>query len=225
MQALITIVAAMLEYLEHPARNKPRALIFWLHGLGADGYDLEPVAEALGLAGIHHVLPHAPLRQVTINGGMTMRAWYDIAAADLRWQQDADGMAKSVGQLRQLIQHFEQHFHAPVFLAGFSQGAVISLLSAASGIPRLGGVAALSGYVAQSLLTHPKPEPLRNLPIFMAHGVQDEIIPLTLAQQGQASLSAMGAKLAWHGYPMSHSICQQEIADLAEWFETQLAVY
>ena len=214
----------MLDYLESPAQAKPLARMFWLHGLGADGDDLEPVAEALEIAGIHHVLPHAPVRPVTLNGGLAMRAWYDIAGPDLRWREDAGGMKASVMEIQALIEHFRQNMDVPVILAGFSQGAVISLLTAANGIPHLRCVAALSGYVAQSLTPAAEPDRLHELPVFMAHGIQDEVIPLSLAQQGHLALSALGAQVDWHEYLMPHSICQQEIDDLRVWIKGLLAI-
>jgi phospholipase/carboxylesterase len=205
----------MLEYIELPCIEKPRALMLWLHGLGADGYDLEPVADMLGIAGVRHVLPHAPVRPVTINGGMAMRAWYDIAGADLSWQEDSAGMMESATQVHELIAHVRGTTGLPVLLAGFSQGAVISLLAAGMGLNGLTGVAAMSGYVPQSLA--PVPGALNGLPVFMAHGVQDGVIPFALAQQGRDTLLAEGVRMAWHAYDMQHGICQPEISALAVW--------
>jgi phospholipase/carboxylesterase len=205
----------MIDYFELPCPDKPRALMVWLHGLGADGYDLEPAAEMLGVDGIRHVFPHAPVRPVTINGGMAMRAWYDIAAADLRWQEDSAGMQTSARQVQELVDGLRKDSGLPVVLAGFSQGAVISLAAAALGVPDLAGVAALSGYVPQFLL--PTLDDLRGTPVFMAHGEQDEVIPLALAGAGREVLVGGGVKLAWHTYAMPHTICQQEISDMAGW--------
>jgi phospholipase/carboxylesterase len=205
----------MLDYFELACPEKPRALMIWLHGLGADGYDLEPVAEMLEVAGIHHVFPHAPVRPVAINGGMAMRAWYDIAAADLCWQEDSVGMQASARQVRELVDGLRKGPGLPVVLAGFSQGAVISLAAAALGVPNLAGVAALSGYVPQFLL--PSLEGLRRTPMFMAHGEQDGVIPLALARAGREILVAAGVELAWHAYAMPHTLCQQEISDMADW--------
>lgn len=205
----------MLEYIERPCAGKPRALMVWLHGLGADAYDLEPVAGMLDVPGIHHILPNAPVRAVTLNGGMAMRAWYDIAGADLRWREDRPGMAESARLVQTLIENLRSTLEAPVLLAGFSQGAVISLMTAATHVAGLGGVAALSGYVPQSLA--PAPDTLKNLALFMAHGRQDDIIPFALAQQGRDTLIELGTKMTWHAYDMPHTICQQEITELAGW--------
>lgn len=210
----------MLEFIERPCAEEPRALMVWLHGLGADAYDLEPIAEMLGISGIHHVLPHAPVRPVTLNGGMAMRAWYDIANTDLRWREDRPGLVESSAQVCDLISQLNHAQNLPVLLAGFSQGAVISLMSAATGIPKLAGVAALSGYVPQSM--PPAPNGLVGLPIFMAHGHQDDIIPFALAQQSRERLIELGADLTWHAYDMPHSICQEEIFALANWVELVL---
>jgi phospholipase/carboxylesterase len=205
----------MLEYIELPCAGEPRALMVWLHGLGADGYDLEPVAGMLGVAGVRHVLPHAPVRPVTLNGGMAMRAWYDIAIADLRWREDATGMHDSAMQVRALIDHLRGRPDMSVLLTGFSQGAVISLMVAAMGLQGLTGVAALSGYVPQSLT--PNAKALKSLPVFMAHGTQDDVIPFALALQGHDGLAAQGAKVTWHAYNMQHAICQPEIQALSDW--------
>jgi phospholipase/carboxylesterase len=205
----------MLDYAELPCDEPPRALMVWLHGLGADGYDLEPAAEMLELPGIHHVFPHAPVRPVTLNGGMIMRAWYDIAAADLRWQEDTAGMQASVQQVGELVDALRRDSTLPVILAGFSQGAVISLATAVLGMPNLMGVAAMSGYVPEFLL--PSLAGLCGVPVLMAHGEQDGVIPFALAKAGREALAGSGVEVAWHSYAMSHAICQQELQDLADW--------
>lgn len=205
----------MLDYFELDGTGKPAALMLWLHGLGADGYDLEPAAEMLAVRNIRHVFAHAPVRPVTINRGMAMRAWFDIAAADLRWQEDSEGIHASVFQVRALVDALRGECGLPVVLAGFSQGAVISLAAAALGMPGLVGVAAMSGYVPQFLL--PSLAGLRNVRLFMAHGRQDEVIPYALGKAGCDALEESGVEVDWHGYAMSHTICQQEILDLAAW--------
>lgn len=205
----------MLDYVELPCEDTPRALMVWLHGLGADGYDLEPAAEMLAVHGMRHVFPHAPVRPVTINGGMAMRAWYDIAAADLSWREDSAGMLASARQVRELVDALCKDAGLPVVLAGFSQGAVISLATAALGLPNLVGVAALSGYVPQFLL--PSLAGLCATPVLMAHGEQDEVIPLGLAKASREALLGNGVGVAWHSYAMPHTICQQELQDMASW--------
>lgn len=210
----------MLDYFELDGTDKPAALMLWLHGLGADGHDLEPVAEMLAVRNIRHVFPHAPVRPVTINRGMAMRAWFDIAAADLRWQEDGEGMLASALQVRALADALRGESGLPVVLAGFSQGAVISLTAAALGMPGLAGVAAMSGYVPQFL--RPSLAGLRNVPVFMAHGKQDEVVPYALGRAGCDALDEGGVEVDWHGYAMSHTICQQEMLDLAAWLNAVL---
>jgi phospholipase/carboxylesterase len=212
----------MLEYLEDRSSGEPRALMCWLHGLGADGYDLQPVAQMLDIAGIQHIFPHAPIQAVTMNGGLSMPAWYDIAGLDLRYPEDHQGMLESARQVQTLITAIQAESRLPIILAGFSQGAVISLTLAAMGLSGLVGVAMLSGYVPQSL-PH-APNGLRDLPVFMAHGEQDELIPLALAQRGHDTLVAQSAKVQWHTYMMQHNICQPEIAALHDWVISLLDV-
>jgi phospholipase/carboxylesterase len=205
----------MLDYFELACPEPPNALMVWLHGLGADGYDLEPAAEMLEVAGIRHVFPHAPVRPVTINGGMAMRAWYDIAAPDLRWHEDAAGIQASAQQIRELIHGLRRDSQLPVVLAGFSQGAVIGLTAGALGVSSLVGVVAMSGYVPQFLM--PSLAGLRSTRVLMAHGEQDEVIPFTLAETSRIALLDNGVEVAWHSYAMTHAICQQEIRDIAGW--------
>ncbi len=198
----------MFEMLEIRPDEPPRALMVWLHGLGADGYDLEPVAQMLEIAGIHHVLPHAPVRPVSLNGGLAMRAWYDIASPDLQWREDVAGMQASAHAVKSMIENLRAENDLPVLLAGFSQGAVISLATAALGVDLL-GVAVLSGYLPAYLSD--VPEPLPSVPVFMAHGRQDTVIPFDLAKAGSDMLIKSGCSLDWHEYDMPHAICADEI--------------
>jgi phospholipase/carboxylesterase len=205
----------MLDFEELPCEEKPQALMLWLHGLGADGFDLQPAAEMLDVPAIRHVFPHAPVRPVTINAGMTMRAWYDIAAADLSWQEDGAGMRASAQMVKELADELCGNSGLPLVLAGFSQGAVVSLTAACMGIPGLVGVVAMSGYVPQWLL--PSLAGLRGVPVLMAHGEQDGVIPLALAMAGRKALADNEIGVAWHSYEMPHAICQQELRDIAGW--------
>lgn len=205
----------MLDYLELPCAEKPRVLMVWLHGLGADGYDLEPAAEMLGVKGIRHVFPHAPVRPVTINGGMAMRAWYDIAAPDLQRHEDSEGMLTSARQVGELVEYLCGDSGIPLLLAGFSQGAVISLAASALGIRKPIGVISMSGYVPRFLT--PNFAALRGTPVLMMHGEQDEVVPFALAKTGREMLGEKGVEVDWHSYSMPHTICQQEIRDMADW--------
>lgn len=205
----------MLDYFELDCAEPPAALVCWLHGLGADGYDLEPVAGMLGMPDVRHVFPHAPVRPVTVNGGMPMRAWFDIASTDLRRQEDSEGILVSAAQVRELTEALRAEAGLPVVLAGFSQGAVVSLAAAAQGLPGLAGVAALSGYVPRFL--EPMLGNLRGVPLFMGHGERDEVIPFALGKAGYDVLAANGAEVDWRGYAMPHAICRQEIQEVAAW--------
>jgi phospholipase/carboxylesterase len=165
----------------------------------------------LEISGIHHVLPHAPVRPVTLNGGMAMRAWYDIATPDLLWREDAEGMRTSAHAVKILVENLRAENRLPVILAGFSQGAVISLATAALGVDLL-GVAVLSGYLPAYLSD--VPEPLSRVPIFMGHGRQDPVIPFALAKAGSDTLIKSGSSIDWHAYDMPHAICAEEISAL-----------
>lgn len=205
----------MLDYFELPCTAKPRALMVWLHGLGADGYDLEPAAEMLGVAGIHHVFPHAPVRPVTINGGMAMRAWYDIVAPDLQWHEDSEGMLASARQVHELIGKLWKDSELPVVLSGFSQGAVISLAASALEIRKVRGVVAMSGYMPEFLSS--SLASLHGTSVLMMHGKQDEVVPYLLGKASAEKMGSLGVDVAWHSYEMPHTICQQEIRDMGVW--------
>lgn len=207
----------MLDYEHFPCPETPQALMVWLHGLGADGFDLQPAAEMLRIPGICHVFPHAPVRPVTINAGMAMRAWYDIAAPDLRRQEDREGMLVSAQQVRELVGALRNHAATPLILAGFSQGAVLSLITAALGMTNLIGVVAMSGYVPQFMA--PSLAGLQGVPVFMGHGEQDGVIPLALAQASRGILAGSGVEVDWHAYPMQHTIGQQELLDIEAWLK------
>lgn len=201
----------MFEWMEVAGAGRARALMLWLHGLGADGYDLEPVVATLDIPGIRHVLLHAPYRPVTLNGGMTMRAWYDIVSPDLKYREDARGMQASARGVKAMIEKFRAESGLPVMLGGFSQGGVVSLATAALGI-ELSGAAVLSGYLPDYLGN--TPEKLSGVPVFMAHGRQDPVIPFELASAGASLLRQAGVRLEWHAYDMPHAISLEEIRDL-----------
>jgi phospholipase/carboxylesterase len=206
--------------IDIPPEGDPRAVMVWLHGLGADGHDLEPVAAMLDIPGLRHLLPHAPTRPVTLNGGLVMRAWYDIAAPDLQWREDTAGMQDSARAVKHLVETLREDTGLPVIVGGFSQGGVISLATAALGAELL-GVVVLSGYLPGYL--SPVPEALSRLPVFMAHGRQDPVVPYALAHASAESLRHAGALLDWHAYDMPHAICGEEIdaleAALGGWLQ------
>ena len=193
----------------------PQAAVIWLHGLGADGHDFEPIVPELALPRpVRFVFPHAPVRPVTINQGMRMRAWYDIYQFG-GGPEDEAGIRASQGLLEALIK--EQNLPASrIVLAGFSQGGAIVLQTALRHAERLAGVLALSTYLPLAgKLAAEASAANRDLPVFMAHGTFDDIIPLRRAEQSRRALEALGYPVQWHAYPMPHSVCPQEISDIS----------
>jgi phospholipase/carboxylesterase len=215
----------LLEAIEIETAPAPTAAIIWLHGLGADGHDFEPIVPELGLpksTAVRFIFPHAPVRPVTINGGARMRAWYDVTSDG---KQDAAGIRASQAHVEALIAR-ERARGIPartVVLAGFSQGGAIALQTGLRHPERLAGILALSTYL-------PLPETLeqeasqanRDVPIFMAHGTQDPLIPLSWATRSRDRLKALGYVIEWHEYPMPHSVCAEEIADVGRWLHSVL---
>ncbi len=198
-----------------------RASVIWLHGLGADGHDFEPIVPQLRLPealGVRFVFPHAPHRPVTVNGGFVMRAWYDILSSDLQQQPDLDGIADSAGYLSELVtQEIAQGVpRERLVLAGFSQGGVVALHAALQMEQKPAGVLALSTYRAQ------RTGSASGLRVLQVHGTQDPVVPLAAALQARAALQAMGAEVAWHEYPMPHSVHPDEVADIGRWLRERL---
>jgi phospholipase/carboxylesterase len=198
--------------------SAPEAAVIWLHGLGADGHDFEPIVPELELEKpVRFVFPHAPIRPVTINQGMRMRAWYDILQLG-GGPEDEAGLRASQKITEELIR--AQGMPASkIVLAGFSQGGAIVLQTALRYPERLAGVAALSTYLplARSVETE-RSEVNRELPIFMAHGQHDDLIPMQRARAAREHLEKLGYKIEWHDYPMPHSVCAPEIADISAFF-------
>jgi phospholipase/carboxylesterase len=199
-----------------------QASVIWLHGLGADGHDFEALVPHLGLppaAGIRFIFPHAPYRPVTINGGLRMRAWYDISGA-IPPREDDGGIRASEQAVRHLVEREIAAGIAParILLAGFSQGGAIALRTGLRYPQRLAGILALSTYLplAETLAQEAHPANL-SLPILMAHGTADAVIPLSRARQSRELLGRLGYTVEWRSYPMAHSVCTEEIADIAAW--------
>jgi len=193
----------------------PDAAVIWLHGLGADGHDFEPIVPELELARpVRFVFPHAPIRPVTINQGMRMRAWYDILQLG-GGPEDEAGLRASQKLTEELIR--EQGLPANrIVLAGFSQGGAIVLLAGLRYPERLAGVMALSTYLPLAgTLAAERSETNRTTPIFMAHGRHDDLIPIQRAQASRDYLQKLGYAVEWHDYPMPHSVCAPEIADIS----------
>lgn len=214
-------MADRLETVEISTGDDPLWSVIWLHGLGADGRDFEPIVPELELPqAVRFVFPHAPVRPVTINGGLPMRAWYDIVSLDRGAAEDEAGIRTSAGQVEQLIQ-VEADRGVPstrVIVAGFSQGGAIALQLALRHPSPLAGLIALSTYLplADSVAAEKTPA-TRSLPIFMGHGTQDPTIPLTLGAHSRDQLESEGYQVDWHTYPMGHSVSSEEISDINLW--------
>jgi len=200
--------------------------IIWLHGLGADGQDFVPIAGEIELpVPVRYIFPHAPMRPVTINGGMVMRAWYDIAGQSIDAQQDAAGIHGSQLQVESLIASEVANGIAPhnIFLAGFSQGGAIALHTALRQTSPLGGVLGLSTYLplAENAAFELQ-EQSRKTPVFMAHGRNDPVVPYALGIFSRNALQKLGYDVEWHEYPMQHSVCEEELRDIAVWLVRQI---
>jgi phospholipase/carboxylesterase len=211
----------VLEHVELATGAEPRGTVIWMHGLGADGWDFVPIVRELplpeGLA-LRFVFPHAPERAVTINNGYRMRAWYDIAQSDIARVPDEKGIRESQSQVEALIARERGRGVGPerVVLAGFSQGGAIALQAGLRHKERLAGIVALSTYLPlEDSLDREASAANKATPIFMAHGTQDPVIPLQLAQSSQEALRMRGYAVEWHSYPMPHSVSAEEVQDLA----------
>ena len=216
-----------LETIELESAPAPDAAVIWLHGLGADGHDFEPVVAELRLPAqlrVRFVFPHAPVRPVTINMGMRMRAWYDILQMGGGREDDA-GIRASQAQLEALVAGERQRGieSRRIVLAGFSQGGAIALQTGLRHAERLAGILALSTYLplAASLATE-RSAANRDVPVFMAHGRLDEMIPIARARQSRELLESLGWAPQWREYQMPHSVCAEEIADIAAWLLANL---
>jgi len=206
----------------------PRHAVIWLHGLGADGHDFEPIVPELvdrSWPPLRFVFPHAPVRPITINGGMPMRAWYDISGLEIAQRQDETGIRASIVLLDELIDR-EIARGVPgenILLAGFSQGGAIVL---AGGIRRrspVRGIVALSTYLPMAEKTDAEVSAVnRATPIFMAHGMLDPTISHALGEMSRDYLKQRGFDVDWHDYPMAHQVCAEEIADLRGWIGQRL---
>ncbi len=201
------------------------ASVIWLHGLGADGHDFATMPGQLGAVAqrTRFVFPHAPFQPVTINGGYTMRAWYDILEADLSRRADETGVRESTKILEDLIEAETKEGIDPsrIILAGFSQGGAIALHTGIRYPELLGGIMALSTYlpIPHTVEAEANRTLAENLPIFMAHGLHDEVILHDHALESREKLEALGYPVAWKSYPMPHSVCPEEIADITRWLE------
>jgi phospholipase/carboxylesterase len=211
------------------AGQAAKSSIIVLHGLGADGNDFVPVAQELGLdevGPVRFVFPHAPTRPITINGGYVMRAWYDILGQELVRREDEAGLRASMALVEGLISR-EKDRGIPasrIVLMGFSQGCAMTLLTGLRHAERLAGLVGLSGYLPLAASTAAERSSAnRDVPIFMAHGRFDPVVPIDRAIASRDALRALGHDLEWHEYAMEHSVCMEEIKDLERWLLRVLA--
>jgi len=208
-----------METIEIETGPRPEAAVIWLHGLGADGHDFEPIVPELTLKkAVRFIFPHAPVRPVTINNGMRMRAWYDIFQFG-GGPEDEKGLRESQGLLEKLVaaQKAKGIEARRIVLAGFSQGGAIVLQTGLRYPERLAGIMALSTYLPlAATLAKENSAMNRDLPIFMAHGQYDDIIPLQRAEQSKDLLVKAGYPVDWRTYPMPHSVCPPEIGHISE---------
>lgn len=214
-----------LECVERESGPAPRHTVIWLHGLGADGNDFVPILPQLvrrGWPPLRFVFPHAPVRPVTVNGGMPMRAWYDIGGFDLSQKQDETGIRASVAEVEKLVAREVARGVAEsgIVLAGFSQGGAIALAAGLRHPRKLAGIVALSTYLPLAEATADERHAANAAtPIFMAHGAFDPVVPQVLGERSRDRLREWGYTVAWHGYPMAHQVCPPEIADLSDFLE------
>jgi phospholipase/carboxylesterase len=220
------LVRESAEGLEVETGRTPATSVIWLHGLGADGSDFVPIVPALGLrTPVRFVFPHAPRRPVTINGGMVMRAWYDVLTLDGR-REDETGVREAARRVEGLIAAEVARGVAParVILAGFSQGGAIALHVGLRHPARLGGLLALSAYLPLAHTVAAEASPTgRGTRVFLAHGTQDPLIPLARARMTRDALAALGCPVEYHEYPIGHTVSDAEIRDLAAWLARHVA--
>ena len=225
----MTDFTTQLESIELETGKEPTHAVIWLHGLGADGNDFAPIVPELGLAPspqIRFVFPHAPVIPVTINQGMQMRAWYDIKDSSIGRREDETGIRQSEQIIRALIAR-ENARGIPtrnIMLAGFSQGCAMTLQTGLRLEEQLAGLLCLSGYLplAETVETE-RHQANQTTPIFMAHGTQDAIIDIERAKASCTQLQQLGYNVEWKTYGMPHSVCLEEIRDIAQFFARHFA--
>lgn len=215
----------LLDYVEVTTADEPAYSVIWLHGLGADGHDFEPIVPFLGLppdTSIRFIFPHALMRPVTINGGAVMRAWYDIIEISSSRGQDEPGIRHSAGKVRALID-YEISRGTPasrIILAGFSQGGAMALHVGLRYPEKLAGIMALSAYLLfPERLQSEASEANSRTPVFVGHGIHDPVVPFPLGQALRSVLQAGSWPVEWHSYPIPHSVSQPEISDIGGWMQ------
>ncbi len=204
--------------------GNPAGAVIWLHGLGADGHDFEPIVPELGLGPdlpLRFVFPHAPVRPVTLNGGMPMRAWYDIVSLERGGPVDREGIVASTALVEALIERERERGIGTdrIVVAGFSQGGAIALNTALAHRERLAGLVALSTWLpVPDALAEDSPR-RSDLPVFLAHGRFDPVVPIALGEASRAAIEAAGYAVEWREYPMAHGVCPEEVTHIGAWLE------
>lgn len=219
-----------LETVELETGPRPQASVIWLHGLGADGHDFEPIVPQLaaaGIANVRFVFPHAPLRPVTINGGMPMRAWYDIVSFDAGPPRDQEGITASRLAVESLIRREEERGSSSknIILAGFSQGGAMALYTGLRLDRPLAGIMGLSTYLLMTSSTEAERSDGNSAtPLFLAHGTFDQVVPMVGGQRAAELLGHLGHQVEWHEYPMMHAVCPEEVGHIAAWLKERLGL-
>lgn len=219
----------MLETVEQTTRARPAWSIIWLHGLGADGHDFAPIVPELlrpEWPGIRFVFPHAIVRPVTINGGVPMRAWYDISSQSIEQRADQVGLRESIAEVDALIGRERDRGIPPsrVILIGFSQGGAVALATGLRREAGVAGIASLSAYLPLAAETAAELTAAgKKTPVFLGHGTQDPVVSLTLGTRSRAALEALGVAVEWHTYPVQHSVCAEEIRHLGDWLTVRFS--
>ncbi len=221
-------MAELLSCVEIVPSGTARRAVIWMHGLGADGHDFEPIVPELGLddLDIRFVFPHAPPMPVTINGGFVMPSWYDIKQMDLQREHDREGIAVSAARITQLIERENERGIAcdDIVLAGFSQGGAMALHVGLRHTEPLAGIAALSTYlVNEDDLEKERLSANAGVAIFQGHGTLDPMVPIARGEAARDQLQRLGHTVEWHTYPMPHSVHPKEIQDVAVWFRKVFA--
>mgnify|MGYP000371472160 FL=1 len=211
----------MLDFITTKTGNNPKLLVIWLHGLGADGHDFEPVVPQFKNPkfDIEFIFPHAPIQAVTINGGMKMRSWYDIKMMDIGKMPDEQGIRESEESVLELIDaQIAKGWKAEqIILAGFSQGGAITLHTATRTQHKLAGIVALSCYLPiQDKWPNEHTDTNKATPCFIGHGTQDPVVPFDLGKTSAEQLKQSGFDVSWHSYPLQHGVSMDELEDIKQ---------
>ncbi len=208
----------------NPSGGDPEDSVIWMHGLGADGNDFVPIVERFKSleSKVRFVFPHAPVRSITVNGGMRMRAWYDIVGLNISYKEDSEGIKDSARLIELLIKREQELGIASnqIVLAGFSQGGAMALHAGLRYPEPLAGIIALSSYLAlPDTFVKERDLANQNTPIFMAHGLFDTVVPIMLDQMSKEQLEDLGYQIDWFTYPMAHTVVPEEIDDIYHFLE------